>query len=227
MKSLKDINSVPISDMDYWQFQELKKVPLLVSLRGCNGSGKSTIPLSMMDDPGMYILTWYYNNKVRPLATVFPTYDCMVMGTYFNKTGGMDTYKNNKMIRQGLELCWLSPYNIIMEGAVASTIFSTYGNLYKEFEEKPGLREREIVFVTLTPEVEVCLQRILQRNGGVPVNEERIKSHWRSIKKNVKYWESYGYYCMELDNTEVPKDEILDWFNEEVYRRIGKKVVNI
>jgi hypothetical protein len=61
------------------------------------------------------------------------------MGTYLNKTGGMDTYKDNKMIRDGLELLWNFPHNILMEGAVASTIFSTYGNLYKELLEMKAM----------------------------------------------------------------------------------------
>lgn len=216
--------AVHISDVDYWQLIDTKTKPLLVSIRGTNGSGKTTIPMSMMKDPKMFVLTWFRDKKVRPFATVFPSYNCIAMGTYFNKTGGMDTYKDNKMIRDGLELLWSSPYNIIMEGAVASTIFSTYGNLYREYLDRPDLRDREVIFTVLTPPIEECLKRIQERNGGQEINSARVTSHWRSILKNANYWESYGFTCISLDNTGISVEDTLDWYNEEVYKTIGKRV---
>lgn len=221
----EEVKVFHITDMDRWQFVDVKPKPLLVSIRGCNGSGKSSVVMAMMGDPNMYVLSWFYKGKVRYFATVFPSYNTAVMGTYFNKTGGMDTYSDNAMIRQGLEILWNCPYTIIMEGAVASTIFSTYGDLYKSLESKEGMRPREIVFAVITTPVEVCLERIQLRNGGKPVNSERISSHWRSIKKNVHYWEDYGYTCLELDNTAVKMEDTLDWFNEELYQVIGKRAM--
>ena len=61
---------------------------MLVNIRGCNGSGKSTIPMSMIDDPDMFVqeLLGSDGKKISAL-TIFPSYGWVALGTYFNKTG--------------------------------------------------------------------------------------------------------------------------------------------
>ena len=75
---------------------------LIVNLRGCNGSGKSTIPMGMMDDP--YMKTIYKHIPGRRsklgIATVFPSSGWVVLGTDFNKTGGMDCLPNNEVTQK-------------------------------------------------------------------------------------------------------------------------------
>ena len=111
---------------------------MLVNIRGCNGAGKSTIPMAMMDDPDMFVqeLVGSDGKKISAL-TVFPTYGWVALGTYFNKTGGLDTLKNNEITRMTLyaALDLFPEYDVLMEGIMASTIRSTYIDLFHEIED--------------------------------------------------------------------------------------------
>ena len=46
---------------------------LVLNIRGTNGSGKSTIPMSMLDDPDMYVITKPYQGKPTKLQQFFRT----------------------------------------------------------------------------------------------------------------------------------------------------------
>ena len=67
---------------------------ILVNIRGCNGAGKSTIPMSMMSDPKMFVQELKYSDGKRMGSfTVFPSYGWIALGTYFNKTGGLMVFE--------------------------------------------------------------------------------------------------------------------------------------
>ena len=146
---------------------------MLVNIRGCNGAGKSTIPLSMMDDPEMFVqeLMGSDNKRISSL-TVFPKYGWVALGTYFNKTGGLDTLKNNDITRMTLyaALDLFPEYDVLMEGIMASTIRSTYIDLFHEIEE--NYRNVKVLIVSLLPPVEIAISRVYKRNGGKPIKED-------------------------------------------------------
>ena len=54
----------------------------------------------MMDDPKMYVheIVGSDGKKISAI-TVFPSYGWVALGTYFNKTGGLDTLKNNAVTK--------------------------------------------------------------------------------------------------------------------------------
>ena len=60
---------------------------VLVNIRGCNGSGKSTIPMSMKDDPKAFTIKGTVEGKPVTLLTVFPKYNWLALGKYETKTG--------------------------------------------------------------------------------------------------------------------------------------------
>lgn len=204
-----------------WTKVETVDPPLLINIRGCNGAGKSTVPMAMMGAEDMFLLSWIIEGKEKPFATVFPKYNCIAMGTYFNKTGGLDTYRNNDSTRKALELLWNTPYNIIMEGVIASTIKSTYAELFKNFSDRDDLKEREIIIASLLPPVQVCLDRVQSRNGGKEVKNDQIESKWRTVKRNVAYFKEEGFTSLELDNSVISKEDTLIWF----FRAIGHEMI--
>ena len=115
---------------------------MIVNIRGCNGSGKSTIPMSMMElDPEFEVIKLGVGKTGKPCSpalTVFHKLKWVALGTYFNKTGGMDTYANNADTKKALEyaLEHYPDYDIVMEGVIASTIKSTYAELFQKLEEE-------------------------------------------------------------------------------------------
>lgn len=176
---------------------------MLVNVRGCNGSGKSTIPMSMLDDPDMYVVEKLYKGKPRKVFTVFPNYGWVVLGSYHNKCGGLDGYVDTAMI---LKAAWLAvkkfpEYNILMEGVIPSTVYSTYEKLFTEINKKyPDLM---IVVLSLLPPLEVCLERIQQRNGGKNIKEEQVASKWNTVAKNAEKFAQAGIISITWDNSSI------------------------
>lgn len=194
----------------------------LVNIRGCNGAGKSTIPMSMMDDPEMYVHEIRGSDGKRMSAiTVFPTYGWVALGTYFNKTGGMDTLRDNWTTRMTLysALDGFPEYNVLMEGIMASTIRSTYIDLFQEVQEYYG-DDLTIMIISLLPPVEVAISRVYSRNGGKPINEEAVRGKWETVARNVAAFGEAGFTSITLNTAKIPKERMLRVFLKKV-RQVG------
>ena len=195
---------------------------MLVNIRGCNGAGKSTIPMSMMDDPEMYVHEIRGSDGKRMSAiTVFPTYGWVALGAYFNKTGGMDTLRDNWTTRMTLyaALDGFPEYNVLMEGIMASTIRSTYIDLFQEVQEYyDGLK---VLIVSLLPPVEVAISRVYSRNGGKPIQEDAVRGKWETVARNVSAFREAGFTSVRVDSSKVPKDKMLKAFLKTVRKHGG------
>lgn len=190
---------------------------VLVNIRGCNGSGKSTIPMSMMNDPEMFVqeLVGSDGKKISAL-TIFPTYGWVALGTYFNKTGGLDTLKNNEITRITLyaALDLFPEYDVLMEGIMASTIRSTYIDLFHEIEDTyKGLK---VLIISLLPPVEIALSRVYKRNGGKPIKEDAVRGKWETVERNVKYFSDAGFDSIRVNSAKVKKSQMLSAFLKTV-----------
>ena len=189
---------------------------LLINLRGCNGSGKSTIPLSMMNDRGRYVIEKPYKGKQRKILTVFPKYNFVVLGAYLNKTGGMDTFPDTELCMKAMNyaIAKFPGYNILMEGIMASTVYSTWRNAYKKVEEK--YPEIQIVILNLIPPLHVALERVQLRNGGKPVNEQAIESKYNTVLRNSKKFKQDGFKSEIWNTSECKKDDMLCEFGNKI-----------
>lgn len=188
----------------------------LVNIRGCNGSGKSTIPLSMLEsDDYAFEVTWQVNNKERVIGTVFPTHGYIALGHYHSKCGGMDCMKSTDEIKVAVEVLWHLNYNILMEGIMASTVRQTYIDLFQQLNERQSLK-RDVIIYNLLPPLEVCLQRIQARNGGKPIKEDLVLSKWKTVSNNVQHFKNAGFKSFSVSNEDIAKDETLDWFFHQI-----------
>lgn len=197
---------------------------VLVNVRGCNGAGKSTIPMSMMDDPKMYVHEIVGSDGKRISAiTVFPSYGWVALGTYFNKTGGLDTLKNNAVTKLTLfaALDGFPEYDVLMEGIMASTIRSTYIDLFHEVENYYGKKRLKVIVVSLLPPVDVALSRVYERNGGKPINEAAVAGKWNTVARNVAEFADAGFTSIKVNSAKVKKKNMLPAFLKTVdkYRR--------
>lgn len=190
---------------------------MLVNIRGCNGAGKSTIPMSMMDDPEMFVqeLLGSDGKKISAL-TVFPTYGWVALGTYFNKTGGLDTLKNNEITRMTLyaALDLFPEYDVLMEGIMASTIRSTYIDLFHEIEGY--YRNVKVLIMSLLPPVEIAISRVYKRNGGKPIKEDAVRGKWSTVERNAKYFAEAGFDSIRVNSAKVKKNQMLEAFLKSV-----------
>lgn len=195
-----------------------KKV--IVNIRGCNGAGKSTIPVSMMDDEGMFVQSYDWNGKEKELLTVFPTYGWVALGTYFTKTGGCDRFSDKAMteyaLRRALED--YPEYDIILEGILLSTVFSTYGELFKALEDE---FDRTAIIMTLTTPLEVCIERIHQRNGGKEFNEKKVEDKVGMVMRSHEKYKAIGLKAIKIDPSKISKDKLLGKFFKTIDKYRG------
>ena len=154
-----------------------------------------------------------------PAITVFHNLKWVALGTYFNKTGGMDTYGNNAETKMALEyvLEHYPEYDVIMEGVIASTIKSTYAELFKALEG----RGHQVLIMAFVPPLKVCLERIQQRNGGTPIKEDLVESKWHTVNSSVEYFRTAVLTCLRIDTSKCSKEGMLKNFLKTVekYRR--------
>lgn len=185
---------------------------LLVNIRGTNGAGKSTIPISMMSDPQLKVIQKPYKGKTYKIATVFPSFGWIALGSYPNKTGGLDTFPNNELTFKTLK--WVlkkySDYHILMEGIIASTIYSTYRDLFNEIQEEYS--DTKIVLLFFIPPLETSIQRVYERNGGKPVKEDAIKAKYGMVSRNFEKFKHDGFCVKKIDTSKTPKDQMLTNF---------------
>lgn len=197
---------------------------MIVNIRGCNGSGKSTIPLSMMDDPDMRVITKQVEGKSIRVLTVFPTYKWIALGSYLNKTGGMDVLPNKAVKQKALwyALKKFPDYDILMEGVIDSTIRSTYIELFKEVEER--YPERKVLIANFIPPFETCIERVYKRNGNKPIKEDAVLLKYKTVERNVEKFKEAGFVSLRLDTSKIRKEEMLSRFLKTVekYRREDK-----
>lgn len=182
----------------------------LVNLRGTNGSGKSSVPFSFINaDSRAFELTYEFNGRNKVLATVCPTFGWLFIGAYRTKCGGLDGFKGNDQTADTLEMVWNLPYNILMEGVISSTVYSTYSELFKKVNAD---NSRHVTIVTLAPPVETCLARIQIRNGGKPIKSEQVEGKYRTMLRNHEKFTADGFECLKLDNSKIKLEETRDWF---------------
>ena len=161
------------------------------------------------------------DGKRMSAITVFPTYGWVALGTYFNKTGGMDTLRDNWTTRMTLyaALDGFPEYNVLMEGIMASTIRSTYIDLFHEVEEYyDGLK---VLIISLLPPVEVAISRVYSRNGGKPIQEDAVRGKWETVARNVSAFREAGFTSVRVDSSKVPKNKMLKAFLKTVRKHGG------
>lgn len=179
----------------------------LVNIRGCNGSGKSTIPIKMMEsDFSSFEVIVRDGNKPRVLCTVFPKYGFLALGHYHSKCGGMDSIKTTDDIKHYLNLVMMTNFHIIMEGIMASTVYQTYADLFKY-----ASNYRKVTILNILPTLSVCLHRIQMRNGGKPIKEEQVESKWNTVKRNHDKF-SKDFDSIVTSNEDVDIENTLQWF---------------
>ena len=189
---------------------------MLVNIRGCNGSGKSTIPLSMMDDPEVCIETLADNTGKKVTAfTVFPKYKWIALGTYLNKTGGLDTISCLEAVKIALHaaICMYPEYDVLMEGILCSTTFSSYAALFHEIEKTYGMR---VLIVSIMPPVEEAIKRVYARNGGKRIKEDLIIAKWGMVYRSHKKFKNDNFFATRVDSSKIPKSKMLPCFLKTV-----------
>ena len=188
---------------------------LIINIRGTNGSGKSTVPLQMYaTDDSKYTESCGKDYTL----TIFPKYKFIALGSYHNKTGGLDGIGSTANIKAALkaakELSNKLGYHILMEGILASTVKSTYLTMFQEAQQEGFY---PVVLIYTTPP-EVCIQRVYARNGGKPIKEGLVMDKYDTVMRQYDYFNSNGVVAKKINNTNTAKELMLTKFMSAVER---------
>ena len=197
---------------------------MIVNIRGCNGSGKSSIPMSMLDDPKQYFIEKPWKGKTIKIATVFPSYGWVAMGHYLCRSGGMDTLPDNTVCMR--KIFWyllkhFPDYNLLMEGVLCCTVLNPYIKLFNEAMEK--YPDTTVYVVSLLPSLQTCIDRVYKRNGGKPIKEADVDKKYRSTIRFIDKFKDAGINSVVWDNTVITEDKLIhqledkiqEWENEQ------------
>lgn len=217
------VREKPIRDAEGWiteyrgmqvlRVRDLKKTPrgnehVIINLKGCNGSGKSTIPQMMIElDEHVRLLTISKDDKL-PVATLCLTFNTIIIGRYFTACGGCDTLIPSQ-VQQIIQKLWLRDYNIIFEGVIVGDIKSTFYALMKECRD---LAPRQVHFCFMGTPFKKCLERIQKRNGGKEINTEMVRQKYRNSVKHLAYYLEQGDVDCWVLPTDGSKTRVYDRF---------------
>jgi|HubBroStandDraft_4_1064222.scaffolds.fasta_scaffold00021_12 hypothetical protein len=178
--------------------------PLVCNIRGNSGSGKTYTTRAFMElcknrtaiEP---------DGKIHGYSMTLGKQRWVVIGSYSNTCGGLDTVKTQQEIIDRVEEFSGLGFNIWMEGLILSTIYGSVG----AYSEKFGDRW---VFAYLQPPIEECIRRIKARRkaaGNVkPLNEDNTRARFSTIERNKQIVLSHGRRVVEL-NWRDPLPELL------------------
>lgn len=182
----------------------------VVNIKGPTGSGKSTIVKQMIDND-----TYFMLDGKKPYATVFPNIQWAAVGSYkadgAPTSNGCDYVGKVDLIKEyiGNILDELPGYDVVFEGAMISTIISTYYQyllyLQKRDKVRPG-------FVLLQTSPDKCLERMAGRGSLRPgIDMERLATRCETVVNNaIKHYDPKYIRILKVD--EVQQEDMLKTF---------------
>jgi nicotinamide riboside kinase len=180
---------------------------MIISIRGSNGSGKSSVVRKIMQLHTTCIKMSYPPDmhRHRPLGYICQTdwRRLVVLGHYEIANGGLDTIHDlNYAYKLALEHHGLG-CNVIMEGMNASD--GTLRTL------KLHQTEIDIRVVLLNTSLKECITNVRAR--GHSIQEKDIQGRYNKCLKNVETFEKEGICVLRASATEAVK-EIMRWLRE-------------
>lgn len=181
---------------------------MIISVRGANGVGKSTLLRYMLEKDTDV-------KKLSTLVTYSPKFNSYILGKYYDKDGTLKTSGGGfdligSMAEQTRLLIDTAKkvdknQKIWYEGAMTSTIYSTWDNIYKLAEEH---NKHKTLIVFLNYPRDVCVKRIIQRSGD-KARYAQIDSKIYQVNNAVKNFKKAGYNVLEIADESMSTLDIL------------------
>ena len=198
------------------EFRKLKPgmVFSCVNLKGCNGSGKSTVPIQFIKHSqasGKISYVVLSRDDKKPVATFCEEFNLIIVGLYLPGTncGGCDSVGNTDLVKDVLAAFWVRRVNIMFEGVIVGDIKSTFYELMKAFAARVP---RNISFCFMGTKFSECLRRIQKRNGGKDIKEDLVKAKYRNSMTHLQYYLEQGDVDCQVLDTRGPIPKVFHRF---------------
>lgn len=175
---------------------------MLLSIRGTNGAGKSTIIRALLD---RYKVRPLYGvlGPARPeayeLKVVGVTKPVYVLGSYHVESGGCDQVQPYDLILDLIEK-YAAKGHVLFEGVIVSSSYGRVGTLMEKWGQ-------DAVMGFLTTSLEECIARVKKRRSGRgderEFNPANLTGKFNSIAKSKAKIEAEG----KVRVVDIDKDE--------------------
>lgn len=188
-----------------------KQTRLCINLKGCNGSGKSTIPMTLVSTTSRYMYLTASAEDKKPCAMYIPDLRLVILGVYSDAVncGGCDSLGDTQIVKSLLLRLWKKDVHILFEGVIVGDIKSTFYEIMLKFS---GVYVRNIIFTFMGTKFSTCLARIQSRNGGKPINTELVKQKYKNSVVQLKYYLDQGDVGVQVLDTSGTKIEVVTKF---------------
>lgn len=184
---------------------------LCINLKGCNGSGKSTVPMELLASAKTSLYIAAEKGDKKPCGVYVPELRTVIIGLYSPEVncGGCDALGDTQIVKRLLIKLWKRDVHIIFEGVIVGDIRSTFHELMLKFNE---VHKRQTSFCFMGTKLKTCFRRIQSRNGGKPINEELVRQKYRNSCVQLKWYLEQGTVDCKVLNTTGSKREVFDRF---------------
>ena len=203
---------------------------MIINIRGTNGSGKTTLARELITPQAQPVdLVWYDNPTKRDPGRRSSVEGWgtpggyLAVGKYSTGCGGMDTIKTFGLQQEAIEAAarWegkagQGPRHIICEGVLASTVAGSWLEFFKRFDYP----DHEPVVAYLDTPLELCLERIRERQrdtdrGEREIKEDLVADKVKSINATRAKFEAAGIRTLTLRHDHAQQD-LLDFVARQV-----------
>ena len=190
---------------------------MIINIRGTNGSGKTTLARALITPQAQPVdLVWYDNPTKRDpgrrssVEGWGTSGGYLAVGKYSTGCGGMDTIKTFDLQQQAVMAATRlpgSPRHVICEGVLASTVAGSWLEFFKQ-QEAQGHR---VLVAYLDTPLELCLERIRERQratdrGEREIKEDLVADKIKSIKATRSKMEFAGIPTVLLRHDQAVED---------------------
>lgn len=184
----------------------------IFDIRGTHGSGKSTIPLLLLEDHDsepVKGLPLTYEGRVGVLGYHLPTINLYIVGKYETACGGCDGIKTQEEIKARVDM-FSKLGNVLLEGILVAHTFGPW----LEFSEG-----KDWHFCILNTPLSECIDRVNARrakSGKGPLEDPRniVRDHARITGLYDKFL-SAGRSVTWLDGSQ-PYNSFVEYYINEV-----------
>lgn len=187
----------------------------IINIRGTNGSGKTTLVRELLGgDPYPVDLVEYLSPTKRQPERKRWVEGCVArdhmfiaVGSYRQGCGGMDTVPSFDLQQQGVFRASnrSSVRHVLCEGVLASTVAGSWRDFFL------SLRQQRVIVAYLDTPLELCLERIRQRQrasgrGEREIKQELVESKVRAIAATRPKFEEAGIRTITLRHGSAAED---------------------
>jgi len=167
---------------------------MIVNLRGPSGSGKSYVGHQLLDTFGGEPIFEDGWNKFSPRLIGYKLPDNFyLLGSYRAKGGGLDTLSpHDRSALLPLIERYAAMGHIFFEALVISSTVPSYIEMAQRLK-------MPFIFAFLDTPVDLCIQRIYQRNGGKPIKEDPVKGHHKYMTRVAQRLRDAGMKTVTID----------------------------